>query len=160
MAPFNKPIQSGTKGLVVYNKKLLLILRDDKPGIPFPNTWEYIGGGKDNGESFEEAGLREIKEELGIRPKNYTFLGLDRYENRQAGRFIVFLAKDEYKKINLGNEGVKFDWFALDEVVKLKMAPNLKKFLLDNLAVLAEVIEKGHQIDPKKFVFTDENTPK
>lgn len=145
---------SGTKGIVAYQGKLLLILRDNKPDIPFPNTWEYIGGGKDENESFEEAGLREIEEEIGIRPRNYTFLGTDNYPGRQAGRFIAILTDDEYQKVHFGNEGQKYDFFTLDETLKLEMAPGLKKFLLDNQTILKSILEHGSPIDPSQFILT------
>ena len=147
---------SGTKGIVAYKGKLLLILRDNKFEIPFPNTWEYIGGGKDDNESFEEAGLREIEEEIGVRPVNYTFLGTDNYPGRQAGRFIAILTDEEYQKIRFGNEGQKFNFFTLDETLTLDMAPGLKKFLDNNRGVLKDILENNQSINPEKFVFTNE----
>jgi len=149
---------SGTKGLVIYKGKLLLILRDNKPDIPFPGTWEYIGGGKDENETFAEAGLREIGEELGVRPRSYTFLGTDNYPTRQAGRFIAILSRDEYQKIRLGSEGQKYGFFTLDEALGSNMAPSLKKFLLDNKTTLRGIIEHGRPIDPDRFVFTNSPT--
>ncbi len=46
--------------------RLLIYLRDDKPGIPFPNHWDLFGGHLENGETPEQALVREVKEELGI----------------------------------------------------------------------------------------------
>jgi len=44
--------------------ELLLYLRDNKPGIPFPLHWDLIGGHVEEGETPEEALVREVKEEL------------------------------------------------------------------------------------------------
>jgi len=148
---------SGSKGLVIYKGKLLLVLRDNKSDIPWPNTWEYIGGGKELGESFEETGLREIEEEFGIRPKNYTFLGIENYPGRQAGRFIAILSDEEFQNIHFGNEGVKFNWFTLEEATKLEMAPNLKKFLEINKKPLIDIIENSRPIKKTDFIFTNES---
>src|SRR5439155_1588409 len=46
--------------------RLLIYLRDDKPEIPFPNHWDFFGGHLEEGETPEQAMIREVKEELGI----------------------------------------------------------------------------------------------
>jgi 8-oxo-dGTP diphosphatase len=53
--------------------RLLIYLRDDKPDIPFPNSWDLFGGHVEEGETPEQALRREIKEELGIELKEWTF---------------------------------------------------------------------------------------
>lgn len=148
---------SGTKGLVIYKGKFLLILRDNKPDIPFPNTWEYIGGAKEEYETLEKAGLREIEEEIGVRPKNYTFLGIDNYHNRQAGRFIAILTNEEYQQLRLSTEGQKYDFFTLDETLKLNMAPSLKIFIKRNTRPLRAITEKGNSVKPGDFVFSNDD---
>ncbi len=48
------------------NNKLLIYLRDDKPGISFPGYWDLFGGRVEPGETPEQALVRELKEELNI----------------------------------------------------------------------------------------------
>lgn len=45
-------------------REILLSLRDNKPGIPFPNYWDLIGGHVEEGETPEEALVREVKTEF------------------------------------------------------------------------------------------------
>jgi 8-oxo-dGTP diphosphatase len=44
--------------------EVLLLLRDDKPEIPYPNTWDLPGGHMEKGESPRECIRREMHEEL------------------------------------------------------------------------------------------------
>jgi 8-oxo-dGTP diphosphatase len=51
--------------------RLIIYLRDDKPEIPFPNYWDFIGGHVETGESPEQAMVRETQEEVGILLKEW-----------------------------------------------------------------------------------------
>jgi 8-oxo-dGTP diphosphatase len=53
--------------------RLLIYLRDDKPEIPFPNHWDLFGGHVEDGESPEQALVREVKEELGVTLQHWQF---------------------------------------------------------------------------------------
>ena len=52
--------------LPFYQGKILMQLRDDKPGVTHRGKWGLFGGTVDRGESYLEAASRELEEELGI----------------------------------------------------------------------------------------------
>ena len=54
------------KGIIIYEKKYLLQLRDNKKRISFPNHWGLFGGRKDRKESDISTIKREIKEETNL----------------------------------------------------------------------------------------------
>lgn len=52
--------------LLNHNNEVLLLLRDDKPEIPFPNMWDIPGGKVEENETPENGIRREMDEELGL----------------------------------------------------------------------------------------------
>ena len=46
--------------------RVLLQLRDDVPGIPYPGTWCLPGGHLEDGEEPAAAALRELREEMSL----------------------------------------------------------------------------------------------
>ena len=48
--------------------RLVIQLRDDKPGLLFPGHWATLGGGIEKGETPEQAMKRELEEEIEPAP--------------------------------------------------------------------------------------------
>jgi 8-oxo-dGTP diphosphatase len=119
------------------NGEFLLYLRDNKPDIPFPNHWDLIGGHIEEGESPEQALVREVKEELDIDLKDYSFykkyecLTGDAYEN------IKYIYSG---KINLPIEevtlleGVRPQYFSREEIPNVKFANILKSIVMEYIS--------------------------
>lgn len=110
-----------TCGLIILNKKkrVLLQLRDDKPEIPYPNTWVIPGGHAEDGESPEKCIRREIKEEMGIWIRKIYFFVMTRFPNKTDYTFFTYREVD-ITKIDL-MEGQRLRWFSEEELPDLKM---------------------------------------
>jgi 8-oxo-dGTP diphosphatase len=114
--------------------ELLLYLRDNKPGIPFPDYWDLIGGHVEEGETPEEALIREVKEELDIDLREYSFykryecLSGDAYENIKyiyTGKFNIPIGEVTLL------EGVRPQYFSREEIPNVKFANILKSIVMD-----------------------------
>jgi 8-oxo-dGTP diphosphatase len=114
--------------------EFLLYLRDNKPDIPFPDHWDLIGGHVEDGETPEEALVREVKEEIDIDLKDYEFFRIyecltgDAYENIKyiySGKINLPL-----EKITL-LEGVRAQFFKKEEIPDVKFANILKSIVMD-----------------------------
>ena len=57
--------------IVAEDGRLLLQHRDDKPGLPGAGLWGFFGGHLEPGETPSRAFLREMREELGWRPRHF-----------------------------------------------------------------------------------------
>ena len=106
--------------------EFLLYLRDGKPGIPFPHHWDLIGGHVEEGETPEEALVREVKEELDYDLKDYKFF-----------KKYICLEGDAYPNIKYIYSG-KFN-LPIEESLLLKVnGRNIlrkKKFLMSDLRI-------------------------
>jgi 8-oxo-dGTP diphosphatase len=118
-------------------EEFLLYLRDNKPGIPFPDHWDLIGGHIEEGETPEEALVREFKEELDLDLKEYTFykkyecLTGDAYENIKyiySGKINLPI-----EKVTL-LEGVRPQYFSREEIPNVKFANVLKSIVMEYIS--------------------------
>jgi 8-oxo-dGTP diphosphatase len=125
--------------IILENDKgeFLFYLRDNKPGIPFPNHWDLIGGHVENEETPEEALIREFKEELDLDLKEYTFYKKyecftgDAYENIKyiySGKINLPI-----EKVTL-LEGIRPQYFSREEIPNVKFANILKSIVMEYIA--------------------------
>lgn len=122
--------------IILENDKgeFLLALRDNKSWIPFPNHWDLIGGHVEEGETPEEALVREVKEELNIDIGEFCFfkkfecLTGDVYENIK----YIYTGKINIPidKITL-LEGERAQYFTREEIPYLKFANIIKSVIMD-----------------------------
>lgn len=105
----------GAKVALFVGSRLLITLRDDFEGLPYPGLWDFPGGGREAGETPEQTVLREVEEEVGLRlpessliwkrfyPANYL-----RGTDQEGARVCFFVAKvhaDMAGQVVFGDEG-------------------------------------------------------
>ena len=100
--------------------KILLMLRDDKPEIRFPNKWITLGGVVENGETPNDAIKREIMEEIEIDLKDFVLF--KEYKWPEKTEYVYYAILDlEPAKIKL-HEGQDIKYFTLGEVKNVDLA--------------------------------------
>jgi 8-oxo-dGTP diphosphatase len=123
-------------GIILLNsqKQVLLFLRDDKSSIPFPNTWDILGGRSEDNESPEEGIRREIQEEIELElGEIYLFR---KYIWEDYDEYIFWKDMDlDLTKIKL-NEGQRLAYFSKEKLSTTKLAFYDKKILDDFFAFL------------------------
>lgn len=140
--------------ILVYNKKILLILRDNNSDIPEPNTWQLPGGGTEAGEDHYQTIKRELQEEINMIPKQLKYLGS---VSSEAGVFFAFLTNEEVKEIRLGNEGQGLDFFTPDDALKLNLTRKLRFYLEHFEDGIIELIKTGSVTDVSRVGLSGES---
>lgn len=132
---------TGCKIALFCGDKLLTILRDNKSDIPYPNTWELPGGGREGDESPFECVAREVYEELGIHLTEDCLLWSKVYpsmlfEGKESVFLVGKLAQEQFDKIVFGDEGQGYKLMSIEEFLSSdKVVPQLQDRLKDYLKV-------------------------
>ncbi|MBS3081097.1 NUDIX hydrolase [Candidatus Pacearchaeota archaeon] len=112
--------------------KYLLIKREDNEKKEHKGNWECPGGKLKKGESFEEAAIREVKEETNLDVDIKKVIKDIRKDDEVHA--VVFLANPKNTDIKLSSEHSDFRWFTYKE---LKNLENIiyKDFFLELVAI-------------------------
>ena len=130
---------TGCKIALFCGDKLLTILRDDKSNIPYPNTWELPGGGREGDESPFECVAREVYEELGIHLIEECLLWSKVYpsmlfEGKESVFLVGKLTQEQFDKIVFGDEGQGYKLMGIDEFLGSdRVVPQLQDRVRDYL---------------------------
>jgi len=124
-------MKDGVKAVIVCDHKILLFLRDDKPGCSYPLHWQIVGGAIEEGENPEEALIREVKEETSYKIKKCLFLEkVLGSHGENVYRYLIKVNKNEKNKFTIGpGEGLEVRFFSYGELSKLQLSPGTKKYL-------------------------------
>lgn len=109
----------GAKLVLTHGGRLLTCLRDNRPGLPFPDHWDLPGGGREGCESPMTCALRELSEEFGLVLTPSRLTGQPFASRQHPGwRSWLFtgpLTGEEIAAIRFGDEGQGWRLMALAE---------------------------------------------
>lgn len=106
--------------LLTYKGKALLMHKQNSVIDEEKHPWSFIGGIKENRESFENALSRRVEKEMGIKIENVEFVSESCYHAR--------LTDDNVNKIQRA-ENQLLDFFTLKEVHKLFLSIQTAQFI-------------------------------
>ena len=134
---FKKYDRVGVIALIRRGEKFLVIQRSES--VRAPLTWCFPGGGIENGETGEQALVREILEELG-----FCVTPLERiYESETPWNVYLYwwtaaVSDEELSRLHISPKEVKsVEWMTLDE---LRTHPDALESNLSALDILREKI--------------------
>ena len=130
---------SGCKIALICDNKLLTILRDDIPTIPWPNMWELPGGGREGEETPFECVQREVFEELALKLEEADIVWAKVYQGMldpdKTSIFMVgTITQEDFASIIFGDEGQAYQMMDVNQFLSYKkVIPQLQARLSDYL---------------------------
>jgi dATP pyrophosphohydrolase len=113
------------------NVEYLVMKRSDNEDI-YPGIWQVVTGMIEPDESAQEAALRELHEEAGLRPSELyclpyitSFFSIRRNQLQHVPVFGVIVSEDD--KVILSEEHSEFKWVSFDEAIKTLPFPSHKE---------------------------------
>ena len=125
---------------------VLMFLRDNKPGLPYPNMWDLLGGNVKSDESPWKCIEREMKEEIEyqlIEPSLFDVYDMDdRIE-------FTFWKREEFdiKNVKL-HEGQKLQWFSENDIRNMsdtEIAFGFRRVMLEFFSVKPFMSEREYR---------------
>jgi len=128
------------------NLEFLLLLRSKKK--IYANQWRMVGGKVEQGESYWEAALREVKEELGLIPDSFWVIpsvnSFYEAKSDQIHQIPAFAAEISNQEITLDTEHTEYRWVKVDEIEELIAWPEQKRLIR-----LTDQLLRNQQILPE-----------
>lgn len=138
-------------GLVTDEKGRILLVKSPRRG------WEYPGGMVEPGETFQDALLREIKEEAGVEVEITGFIGLCKNIEKDVVN-IDFACKYRSGKLTESDESTEVRWVERQDAPGMITFPLTKKRLERMLSNSDKVFCFGFKREPFEVVQQQEFT--
>lgn len=112
---------------------LVLLGLRSKHRASYPGVWDAIGGHAQEGESPQEALVRELSEEIGVTPTEFMELATlsePTLETTRTHHIFLVTGWTASGPVARGDEHSEIRWFTIQEAVELNLAhPDYAKLL-------------------------------
>ncbi len=125
----SKPFALSIKVVILDRVGRCLVLKRSTKSKSNTGKWDFPGGKAELGEKFDQALLREVKEETALKITLQHLAG--GAESETPTRRVVYLimqARIKSGKVRLSDEHDDYAWVKLRNLTKVALAPQFKAF--------------------------------
>lgn len=141
---------------IVDEERHILLVKRDRP--PLKGRWCLPTGFAESGESIEDAALRELYEETGVKGHISRLLDVDSYKSRFYGDllFLTFVVDKTGGKLAAGDDSAQARFFPIGKIPPLAFRSNRRaldayvKSKKDYWAVLDAIEHRHENIRPAR----------
>ena len=130
----SKPLALSIKAVILDRAGRCLVLKRSTKSKSNAGKWDFPGGKAELGEKFDQALLREVKEETALKITLQHLAGGG--ESETPTRRVVYLimqARINRGKVRLSDEHDDYAWVKLRDLTKVDLAPQFKAFAREYL---------------------------
>ena len=108
----------------------ILVLRRHPKSKTNPHKWELPGGKIEKCEFFDEALIREVKEEtnLDVKVGDFCEAVQDDYVHKRTVQLIMY-SKDVSGEVKISDEHDDWMWATIEEIKSLEITSSLEKII-------------------------------
>ena len=108
----------------IRGKDLLVLRRSDQ--VSSPGTWALPGGNLERGETFLEAALREVDEEILNAPRDFIVSGEYAFRHPEMNYSMFVAHVPTYFTPVLNYEHDAYKWAPYSQLVKMRLHPGFR----------------------------------
>ncbi len=125
-----KPFKLVVRALIKDEKDKILMLKRSIHSRSNPGLWELPGGKVEIGEDFDQALIREIKEETGLNITLKKAIGVAQQEHgHRHSLHLILLVEVNSGKLRISDEHEQYQWIKVNKIPTLKLANWMESFL-------------------------------
>lgn len=117
---------------IIIRKNKILLIHRFKDGKEY---WVFPGGGIEDNESWDEAVIREVKEETNLDVLNHklSFMNLNDIDNKEHPFYFCEVSDREAKMVgeettrNTSENSYELQWVNLNDLISIKLVPENAK---------------------------------
>ena len=118
------------RGVIKNDDGEILIVKRHPKSKTDPEMWELPGGKVEKGEHFDDALVREIKEEtsLDVNVGDFCEAVQNDYSHKRTVQLMMYLS-DVKGSVEISDEHTEFMWASIEKIKTLKLSTSFKKVL-------------------------------
>ena len=118
----------GAAGLAVVTPRFGLLLQHRADWSHFGGTWGIPGGARKEGETAEQAALRESNEEAGVPLDGVRVFGTEVFDlGYWSYTTVLAIADEPFAPVIADAESADLRWVDLDRITELPLHPGLER---------------------------------
>lgn len=126
----DKPYGLTVRGIIKNDANEILIVKRHPKSRTDPEMWELPGGKVEKGEFFDDALVREIKEEtdLNVKVGDFAEAIQNDYMHKRTVQLMMYL-EDVKGEVKISEEHTDWMWASIEKIKELEISTSLKKVL-------------------------------